>query len=414
MNMTNKRYKIDIGAMPFAIDNCTRNQFRLIANLFDDINLEILQKTVDLVVPRFPMYTVTMNKKWNSIVDYCSKKMKIKIIEYTSEFLPFDIYSGEPLFRILYGKKLICVEMYHTLGDANGCLALLNSTLSCYFQLLGKEFDKTNIIEYDSEYTEEEFEDGYLKHAAKEKALISNTISLFNKSFKLNCNSFPNRKGIVNVYSFNSNLLKAVANNKNLTVQEYLVTALCSTFNKIKDQYKSNKIVRIQMAIDLRKRFECKTLRNFVSTTQFETKSIDDDIISQEFKKHIAIATNEKQLKAFMWRAVSLMHGVLRFLPRFIGNFLLKIGDKILGEKANSTSLSNLGIVKNDLKKCGVISYEFIEGTPLYIPFLVSVISYNNVCNIVFSKNTNDHTFEQHFLQKLEQDNITLINKIVR
>ena len=26
MNMTNKRYKIDIGAMPFAIDNCTRNQ----------------------------------------------------------------------------------------------------------------------------------------------------------------------------------------------------------------------------------------------------------------------------------------------------------------------------------------------------------------------------------------------------
>ena len=54
MNMTNKRYKIDIGAMPFAIDNCTRNQFRLIANLFDDINLEILQKAVDLVVPRFP------------------------------------------------------------------------------------------------------------------------------------------------------------------------------------------------------------------------------------------------------------------------------------------------------------------------------------------------------------------------
>ncbi len=50
------------------------------------------------------------------------------------------------------------------------------------------------------------------------------------------------------------------------------------------------------MAIDLRKRFECKTLRNFVGTTQFETKIIDDDIISQEFKKHIAIATNEKQL----------------------------------------------------------------------------------------------------------------------
>ena len=414
MNNTNKRYKVEIGAMPFTTDNCTRNQFRLIANLNEKINIDILQKAVDLVIPRFPMFTVNIKKRWNSLVEYISQEMLIKITEYKSEFIPFEIFSEEPLFRIMYGKNFVCVEMFHTLSDANGCLTLLNSILSCYFELLGCDFNKINILTYDSECTDEEFEDGYIKYAAKEKALLSNTKSLFNKSFKLKCNSLPNRKGIVKVFSFDSIALKTVANNKNLSVQEYLVTALCQSFNKIKEQCKSNKIIRIQMAIDFRKRFASKTLRNFVGTTQFETKSIDETSISQEFKKHIHIATNEKQLKAFMWSAVSLMQKTLRFFPRFIGNILLRTGDKVLGEKANSTSLSNLGLIKNDLAKCGVTSYEFIEGTPLYIPFLVSVISFNGICNMVFSKNTTDDNFEKYFLQNLEKDNIPLLNELIR
>lgn len=414
MQKLDRKYMVDIGAMPFTTSNCTRNQFRIIANLRQKVDHSTLQKAVNMVTPRFPMFTVAMKKRWNSLSEYKTQDIKIEVIKYSNQFKPFELYSGEPLFRVMYGEKFVCVEMFHTISDANGCLALLNSILSCYYELLGMEVDKSNIIQHDSEYAEEEFEDGYFKYATKEKAQISNTKSLLNKNFKIKSKAIPDRQGVVNIYSFDLEGLKNVAKDKNLTIHEYLVLVLCTTFGQIKSECNSKKITRIQMAINLRNRFPSKTLRNFVGTTQFETKSSDEKAIIQEFKKHMEIATSEKELTAFMWSAVSLMYGVLRFLPRFLGNFLLRTGDKVLGEKANSTSLSNLGIVKSNLNKCGVISYEFIEGTPLYIPFLVSAISYNNVCNIVFSKNTNNSTFEKLFLQRLKQDNITLLKSIVR
>lgn len=409
-----KKYYVDIGAMPFTTSNCTRNQFRIIANMSQIVDIIALQKAVNLVVPRFPMFTITMKKRWNSIREYNLQNMDIEITKYSNQFVPFDIYSDEPLFRVMYGKKFVCVEMFHTLSDANGCMALLNSILSCYYDILGMHFDKSTIIQYNSKIFEEEFDDDYFKYAENEKPQLSPTKSLFSKSFVIKSKKLPNRKGIVNTYSFDATLLKSVAKNKNMSVQEYLVNKLCVTFNDFKTELKSKKIIRIQMPIDLRKRFPSTTLRNFVGTTQFDTKSSDEISISQEFKKHIEVATSTKELKAFMWSAISLMYGVLRYIPRFIGDFMLKLGDKILGEKANSTSLSNLGDVTTALNKCGVISYEFIEGTPLYIPFLVSVISFNNICNITFSKNTSDECFEKQFLQKLNQDTILLLYKTTK
>ncbi|MDE6967272.1 MAG: hypothetical protein K2P12_01325 [Clostridia bacterium] len=410
MNELKKNYNIDIGGMPFALNNCTRNQYRIIANISENVNISILQKAVDMVVPRFPMFTVKMHKRWNSLRCITHNAMKIEISQYSNKFEPFDIYSDKPLFRVMYGEKFVCVEMFHILSDANGCIALLNSILACYYEIFGMKVVKKNIIDHKSACLEGEIEDSYFKYAKKTRAVLSTTKSITAKSFQQKCKSLPERQGIVCTYTFDVQSFKEAAKKYNATLHEYIVTSLCLAFNRMREECGNKKCVRIQMAINLRKRFPSESLRNFVATTQFDTKSYEKEIILQELKKHMEIATSERELQAFMWSAVSLMYGSLRFIPRFIGDFLLKTGDKILGEKANSTSFSNLGVVNNDLDKNGVISYEFIEGTPLYVPFLVSAISFKNICNIVFSKNTEDNLFEQYFLEELQKDNIILTN----
>lgn len=409
-----KTYNIDLGAMPFTLTNCTRNQYRIIANLSEYVNISALQRAVDLVVPRFPMYTINMRKRWNSVREINVVYMKIKVSEYKNQLVPFDLYSGEPLFRVMYGEKFICLEMYHSLTDANGCVAFLNSILSQYFELFGQKVDKSNIISGNSVCTEREFEDSYFKYAEKAKATLSTTKSLTSKSFKNNYISLPKRRGVFVTYSFNASELKRVAKQYDATLHEYLVTILCVAFGRLKTDSDKKKCTRIQMPINLRKRYDSDSLRNFVATTQFDTFSSDKNIILQEVKSYMKIATSDKELKAFMWSAVTLMHGVLRFLPRFLGDFLLSTGDKVLGEKANSTSFSNLGLMDTRLDKNGVISYEFLGGIPLYVPFLVCAISFNNICNLTFSKNTEENLFEKYFLEELQKDGVKLIKTQIR
>ena len=315
----------------------------------------------------------------------------------------------------MYGKKFICVEMFHILSDANGCVAFLNSILSCYYELLGMKTDRTNIITTDSTPSQVEFEDSYFKYAKRSKSAINLTNSLAKKCFKLNCGNYLNEsEGEHITYSFNVEQLKSLSRKYNATVNEYAVTLICLAYAKIKNDCNSDKCIRIQMPINLRKRFPSKTLRNFVATTQFETFSDDKLTILQEVKKHMSIATSDKELKSFMWNAVFLMNGVLKVIPRIMGDFLLKSGDNLLGEKASSTSFSNIGLVENNLYKNGVVSMEFLAGTPKYVPFLLSAITYNNICNLTFSKNTRENLFEQYFLEELKKDAIIPTNIVVR
>lgn len=411
---TNKKYAIDLGGMPFTLSNCTRNQYRLIAHLSQYVDINALQTAVNLVLPRFPMYTITINKKWNSLRELEVINTNILITKYQNKFQPFNIKSTEPLFRVMYGEKFICIEMFHSLTDANGCLTFLNSILACYYEVLGQQVDKTNIINFNSECKESEFEDSFFKYAEKTKAKINPAKSLFLKSFHNKCKVLPDRQGVVITYSLNVDELKKVAKQYNATLHEYLTTILCLAVNRLKTECNNKKCVRIQMPINLRKRYPSESLRNFVATTQFDTKNTDKQTILNEFKEYLKLATCDNELKAFMQSAVSLMHGVLRFLPRFIGDFMLKTGDKILGEKANSTAFSNIGVVNTNLHINGVESYEFIEGTPLYISNLTSAISFKNVCNFTFSKNTQDEKFEHYFLEELKKDNIIPKNIMIK
>lgn len=208
-------------------------------------------------------------------------------------------------------------------------------------------------------------------------------------------------------YSFDSQEIKTVAKKYNATIHEYLVSVMCLAYDKIKKTQNTNKCTRIQMPINLRHRFPSKTLRNFVATTQFATTSNDKQTIISDLKSHMLLATSPQELQAFVYKGYQSMGKILRRIPRFIGDGLLKFGDKMLGEKMSNTCLSNVGVIKNNLSNNGVVSYEVLVGTPYYVPFLVSANGFANILNICFSRIADDNVYQQYFLQELAKDGIT-------
>ena len=414
MKYTGKKFTISVGAMPFATVSNTRSQFRILANLDKDVDAEVLQKAVDLVVPRFPMYTVIIRRRWHGLRTLQVADMHIDVEPFNPQREHYHRYAKKPLFKVMYEKNMICVEMYHILSDGNGGVAFLNCLLACYFTLLGEEVDMTNIVDWREKATEEEFEDGYLRFAENKKGKINNARSFGRSQFKYKDKVIKNRGNISTTYSFDVAELKNASKAFGATVHEYLAATLCLTFLRIRDEYGSKKCIRLQMPIDLRKRFPTSTLTNFVATTQFETFGGDKTQIISDIRKHFEIATHEDELKSFLNDGKNLMHRTLRFFPRFISDFLVDLGDTLLGERMSNSSFSNLGLVKNDLARHGVTDYEVIGGNPMYAPFYVTTISFNGICNISFSRHIESDTFEKYFLEELAKDGITCKKTVIR
>lgn len=414
MKYTGKKFTISVGAMPFATISNTRSQFRVLANLDKKVDPEILQKAVDLVVPRFPMYTVIIRRRWHGLRTLQVADMQVKIEPFNPQREHYHRYAKKPLFKIMYEDNMICVELYHILSDGNGGIAFLNCLLACYFTLLGEEVDMTNILDWRDKATEEEFEDGYLRFAENKKGKLNNARSFGRAQFKLQDKVIKDRGNISTTYSFDLSALKRVSKAYGATLHEYLAAVLCATFLRLRDERGSKKCIRLQMPIDLRKRFPTSTLTNFVATTQFETFGGDKEQLIKDIREHFAIATNEDELKSFLNDGKTLMHGILGFFPRFISDFLVDLGDTLLGEKMSNTSFSNLGLIKNDLTKNGVLTYEVIGGNPMYAPFYVTTISYNGVCNVNFSRHIESDIFERYFLEELAKDGVTTTKTVIR
>lgn len=414
MKYTGKTFTIPVGAMPFATISSTRSQFRIIANLDKEVDPVVLQRATDLTLPRFPMYTVTMKKRWHGLRTFNVADMKVDVEPFKAQRECYDINGKKPLFRVMYGDKFICVEFYHVLCDANGGIAFINCLTACYFRLLGQQVDMTGIPDYRDKATEEEFEDGYLRFAEKKKGSINPAKSFGNAQFRRKDKVIKNRGNVSTTYSFDMNALKAVAVSCGATVHEYLAAVLCLTFLRLRDESKSKRCIRLQMPIDLRKRFPTTALTNFVATTQFETYGGDKEQLIKEIRDYFKVATDADELKAFLYSGKTLMNATLKFFPRFISDFLVNLGDALLGERMSNTSLSNLGLIKNNLYKNGLLSYEVIAGNPKYAPFYVTAVSYNGICNISFSRHIESDIYEKYFLAELEKDDIVPLKTVVR
>lgn len=408
-------YRLDLSAIvyPTLQRRNFSSVYRLSVVLKEKIDPGILQKAVDLTLPRFPTFKVTMRKGvfWRYL-EPNDRPGPFVEPDIVNPCMPMSFRSrSRYLIRIYYYEKRISLEVFHSLSDGSGAMCLLKTMTAVYLRLKGYEIpDGNGVLNIQEEPDPEELEDAYLRYASskvrpprsREKTYrIRGTVEPF---YTLNIIT-----GIIPV-----NQLLAVSKQFKVSVTEYLNAVLLYALlqKQEKDRVFRALPVSIAMPVNLRRFFPSKTLRNFITMVY---PSVDprmgdysfEDILIQ-VHHYMRYYINDKFLNADITTNTAVTRNpFIRIVPLFLKDFVVRQFYKRVQDKQSSAGLTNLGVVDapNEMK-AHVERFDVLMGQPFSARTNCAVISFQNTLSISFASSIVEADVERLFFRRLVRDGI--------
>lgn len=376
--------------------------YRVSATMKHKINEKELQSALDDVMPRFPSFNVKLRHGffWN----YFERNFARLNIEKEMDFpcRPFNLDDSNGfLIRILYSEYKIILETFHGIADGRGSLFFLNSLIARYIERMGQEIDEyigcANHLDIPSE---EEVEDSFYVHANREKSKRPKERA----AYKIKGNNLP--IGMVNSVEGHMSVrnVKEIAKKYGATISIFLAAVVGYEIHK--NRKNTKKPTRISVPVDLRPRYNSKTLRNFASYINVEIceENPTFEQVLEIFKKelqNIDINILQSNINANVNVSKNFF---VKIMPLFIKNVVLKACFNYMGENYQTLSISNLGQVKvsNEFENY-VENYCFNLGRSKYNTKSIGVISYGDTLNMCISSNLSESQTERDIFKKLAE-----------
>ena len=169
------------------------------------------------------------------------------------------------------------------------------------------------------------------------------------------------------------------------------------------------KRIRVQVPVNLRRLFPSKTLRNF---SYFTTPELDPRLGDYSFRELCALVQHHLGLEVtakVMSTKIAANVGsekllVVRMLPLFIKNLVMKAIYRTVGEKYSCLSISNLGVVTMPPEMAAYVRrMDFILGPQSQAPHNCGVITWNGKLYINMIRNIREPELEACFCQVLKE-----------
>jgi len=391
--------------------------FRITALLKKPIRFSKIKEAVEITSRRFPYFSVSLGSGlfWY----YLEFNKQLPRIQ-TEEKIPCTAFAAkrknEPLYRILVKENRISVEFIHILTDGGGAFEYLKSLLYTYFRLNGSNIQSTEgIILPESPINEDEMEDGYKRFFKKKIPPPGKLTKAWHLPFKLN--EKPRLRVTHTVIDL-SRLLE-IARSHNVSVTEYIVSVYLFSLEKIyleekeKEKKQRRGVLRIEVPVNLRKKFPSNTMRNF---SLFVLPEIDlrlgvysfDEILNI-VKYQLQTGADVKQITRFLSQNVGHEKSpFIRFLPLFVKSMAISAVYRRLGSNQCSGILTNLGMVK----LCGqmedlIDSFELVPTPPnTHVKISCAMVAFKDHLRLNFGNISRSTSFEMHFLKHLTESGI--------
>lgn len=407
-NITTKKFELDDSAKILSLTTSYdfTSMFRLSVYLKEDIIPEILQIALNFTIKRYPTFTTKLKKGffWH----YLESNFKRYNVELEKDIpcQPIDFLNeNSQLFRVLYYKNRISIEIFHGLTDGNGGLIFLKSLLAEYLRLIGKKIslDET-ITDINSQVLEEELEDAFKKiPLTSEKVSENYKKQVFQFDDKLS----KNRPCRIIHFNLDTEKLKLAAKKYNATITEYFLSLMLFSSKMINK--KNNYNYSVLVPVNIRKYFSTKSIRNF---TIFFMMQLSFDKMSDFFSTNLKVSEQMKKIntQTSIIKSTSIMKKIINFL-KYIPLDLKRPGTKIfyslICKKNTSNVLSNLGVVKfpKSISE-NIVNMDFFLNTSLTNSHLCSMITVNNVTTFSITKLSNDLIFEEKMYELLCNEGI--------
>src|SRR5512133_2824848 len=390
--------------------------FRITASLKKPVKFAIVKEAVEITSRRFPYYSVSLGSGlfWYYL-EYNHQLPRIQ----TEEKIPCTAFAAgrknEPLYRILVRENRISVEFIHILTDGGGAFEYLKTLLYTYFRLDGNQISTNEgIILPESPITSEEMEDGYKRFFRKKTPPPGKLTKAWHLPFSLN--EKP-RLNIIRSEIAVDKLLE-VARKYNVSITEYLVSVYLYTLQTIYLEEKAKQkqkrgVLRIEVPVNLRKKFPSKTMRNF---SLFVLPEIDLRLGIYSFEEILRIVNYQLQTGADIKQIVRFLSQnvghekspFIRVLPLFIKSMAISAVYRRLGSNQCSGIMTNLGRVKLPEEMEELIDGIELVPTPpnTHVKISTAMVTFGNTLHLNFSNISGSTIFEMYFLKYLTESGI--------
>ena len=400
---------------PAARSRTWSNSFRVSATLKEPIRTDILQSALDVTVRRFPSMAVRL-----------CRGMFWYYLEELSEAPALSDEKGHPLaqmtrkdigkcaMKVIVYRNRIAVELFHSITDGNGGLVFLKTLVAEYLeQRHGVAIPaEKGVLDRMETPKEAELEDSFIKY--KGNASISRKDT---DAFRLKGTKDPDGFMTNTCFLLSVEQIHKEAKKYGVSITAFLTAVLMQAMIEIQEKkypdVRKRKPVKVLLPVNLRKMFPSESLRNFVlyMTPEIHTDrgEYSFDEICRIVAFQMGIEITEKHMRAkFTTNVNSEILPIIKIMPLFIKNIVMKSVFLAVGERKSTLTFSNLGAVSvPEAMKEHIERFDFVLSPQATAPHNCSAISFGDLLCFHFIRNTTEPELEMQFHKVLQRMGIT-------
>ena len=385
--------------------------FRLSATLREEVDEKVLQSALDVTVRRFPSFAARLRRGlfWYYLQQLQHAPAICREYSYPMSRMDRDEIR-QCAFRVIAYKNRIALEVFHCLTDGNGALVFLKTLVAEYLQqkygiAIPAEHGVLGRLEDPSEA---EMEDSFQKYAGT-----------LNASRKEN-NAWDPRDPIdptgflhLTCFCMSAQQVHQAARDHGVSVNTFLAAAIMMALQNLqleKEPHQHHRgPIRIMLPVNLRKLFPSTTLRNFA---MYFTPEILPKLGYYDFSEICSIIDHCKGIevtpKRMSMRIAANVSSerlwIVKLMPLFVKNFVMRAVFDAVGEKKACLSMSNLGRIQLPEAMLPYVErMDFILGAQATKTNNCGVITFGDTVYANFIRNSLQPNLERHFYQVLRQ-----------
>ena len=387
------------------------NTYRISVELHEEIQPELLQKALDIVLPKFNVFNVRL--RMGVFWYYFEENNKPAPRVNEEELFPCRFIkpnkNNSYLFHVSYYKRRINLEVFHVLTDGMGGMTFLKELVYQYLRLAHEELREIKddkLCDDTSLNAEDSFEKNYKKNS-KKGYLMEKAYLIHQK--KLPKGEFGVMHGLINIPE-----LKAVTKKYGVSINEYLVgTFAWATYVQCLHKSPSKNPIRIAVPVNLRPYFNSNTTKNFFAMVGAEFHPKEEkytfeevlQIIQKSLKEQITKENLESQFSVSVSNQKNLF---LRMVPLMIKNLVMRYVYN-RSAVAYTSTITNIGFAQLD---------------PIYEPYVKRfrafiamskgqslkgcINSYQDTLVFNFTSTFSDTSVQKEFFRKIAEDGVTV------
>lgn len=318
--------------------------FRMFCELTEDVEPKALQAALDRTIEQFPIFRSVLKRGW--FWYYLEGSPLPAVVQ--PETLPpcWPIYPSARrslLFRVLYFRKRISLEVHHALADGTGALEFLRMLVCAYLLLRHPgAFPEPEPPKGASQWQSQD--DSFQKYYEKSKG---KRLAPEPAAYQIKGPRLPKNRMAVIEGSVPLGDVLACARGMGATLTELMAAVLLRAVHQGMRVRDERKPVVITVPVNLRSYFPSQSSRNFFAIIRvgYDFSSGEDSLeavlarVKEQFKENLTREHMEAQMNSMC----ALEHSIpARLVPLPIKDLVLRAANTIAARGA-TVSFSNVG-----------------------------------------------------------------------